>query len=154
MKSFQRDGLRFEYPPNWLIEVAEDDVAWNVQVKSPQTAFFLLSIRPDIADSGELANLTLEAMRTEYKDLDFFEVFESMAGQPAIGHDIDFIAVDITSFTMTRCLNGPTGSVLCLAQTTDYDREYHEPMLRAILASLTIVDEEIEEESITESALN
>ncbi len=145
MKTFQRDGLRFEYPLNWIIEVADDDVAWNVQVKSPQTAFFLLSIRPDILEAGELANLTLEAMRTEYKDLDFVEVIESMAGQPAIGHDIDFIAVDSTSFTMTRCLNGPTGSVLCLAQTTDYDREYHEPMLRAIFKSLTMVDEEIEE---------
>ena len=145
MKTFQRDGLRFEYPLNWLIEVAEDDVAWNVQVKSPQTAFFLLSVRPDISDAGELANLTLEALQTEYKDLDFVEVIESIAGQPAIGHDIDFIAVDSTSFTMTRCLNGPTGSVLCLAQTTDYDREYHEPMLRAILTSLTMVDEDDEE---------
>ena len=145
MKTFQRDGLRFEYPVHWLIEVADDDVAWNVQVKSPQTAFFLLSVRPDISDAGELANLTLEVLQTDYKDLDFVEVIESLAGQPAIGHDIDFISVDITSFTMTRCLNGPTGSVLCLAQTTDYDREFHEPILRAIFASLTMVDEDEEE---------
>jgi len=145
MKTFRRDGIEWGYPLNWTLDVEADGeggTGWTATATSPQTAFFLACLRPDIADPAELATTTLETMQVEYSTLEPQEVIGSLAGRPAIGYDIDFITVDVTSFTMIRCMNTAYGVLLVLAQVADYDREYHEPVLREMLASVRIHDED------------
>ena len=140
--TFERDGIRFEYPGNWTIEAGEDAAGgWAVSLQSPETAFLLVSLRPDADNPAELADQTLEALKTEYKDLDAENAIETLAGRPAIGHDIDFLTVDTPITCRTRCLQTPSGPLLVMAQTSEYDRERNDPVLRAICASLA-VDEE------------
>ncbi len=51
MKLFERDGVRFRYPANWVAETGDDpgagDGGWSVTVQSPESAFLLVSLRPE-----------------------------------------------------------------------------------------------------------
>lgn len=141
IQTFERDGIRFQYPANWTVEPAEDDTAedgWTVSVQSPDTAFLLVSLRLDAENPAELADQTLDALRAEYKELDAENAVETLAGQLAIGHDIDFLTLDTAITCRTRCLQTPAGALLVMAQVSEYDRARNEPVLRAVCASLTI----------------
>ena len=141
MHSFDRDGIAFRYPENWRVEAEEGDGGWTVTLTSPQTAFVIVSLRPDARDPADLADQTLDALKAEYKELDADNAVETLSGQLAIGHDIDFLTVDTAITCRTRCLETSAGPLLLMTQVSEYDRERNEPVLRAIVASLH-VDEE------------
>src|SRR5262245_29371103 len=142
MNTFDRDGIHFRYPESWQVEADEtDDGAWTVMVTSPQTAFLMVALRPDARDPADLADQTLDALRAEYNELDAEDAVETVAGRPAIGHDIDFLTVDTAITCRTRCLDTPAGPLLVMCQTSEYDREQNDPVLRAVVASLTVNDE-------------
>jgi hypothetical protein len=143
MNTFERDGISFHYPANWSVEADEDieTGGWTVTVTSPETAFVMVSLQPEAPDPAYLADQTFDAIKAEYKELDAEDVTETVAGQPAIGFDVDFLTVDTAITCRVRCLNTPAGPLLVLAQVSEYDRERNDPALRAIVASLK-VDEE------------
>lgn len=142
IRTFERDGIRFQYPANWTLEAGEDEPgAWSVAIQSPETAFLQVSLRPDAESPAELADQTLEALKAEYKELDAANSVAHFAGQLAIGHDMDFLTVDTAITCWTRCVETPAGPLLVLCQVSEYDRERNEPVLRAICASLKIEDE-------------
>jgi hypothetical protein len=141
IRTFERDGIRFQYPANWVLETEEDaDGGWSVTVQSPETAFLLMSLRPDADNAAELADQTLEALKAEYKELDEVNAVGTFAGQLAIGHDIDFLTLDTPVTCWTRCAQTVAGPLLVMCQVSEYEREHHEPVLRAICASTTIED--------------
>jgi hypothetical protein len=141
MNTFDRDGISFHYPGNWRVEAEEGEGGWTVTLNSPETAFAIISLRPDARDPADLADQTFEAIKAEYKELDAENAIQTIAGQVAIGHDLDFMTVDTAIICRTRCLETPAGPLLIMCQTSDYDREQNDPVLRAIVASVT-VDEE------------
>jgi len=141
MNTFDRDGISFRYPENWRVEAEEGEGGWTVTLNSPETAFAIISLRPDARDPADLADQTFEAIKAEYKELDAENAIQTIAGQVAIGHDIDFMTVDTPNICRTRCLETPAGPLLIMCQTSEYDREQNDPVLQAIVASLT-VDEE------------
>jgi hypothetical protein len=51
------------------------------------------------------------------------------------------MTVDTATECRTRCLNTPAGPLLIMCQTSEYDREQNEPVLRAIIASLAVEEE-------------
>ena len=142
MKSFTRGPVSFQYPHGWDVSAEDDGGAWTVTVQSPGTAFFVVSLRSELEDAGQLAAETLAAFRAEYKELDAEAVVVSLGGWPAVGHDLDFLTLDTPTYCMTRCLNTSDGPLLILAQVSDLDRAAGEPTLRAMLDSVKIVDEE------------
>jgi hypothetical protein len=139
---FTRLGVSFRYPANWKLETEDSsDAEWAATVQSPVTAFVLVSLRPDARDPADLADQTLEALKADYQELDAENRVETIAGQVAIGHDIDFLTVDTTITCRTRCLETPAGPLLVMCQTSEIDRAEHDPVLRAIIASLHIEDD-------------
>ncbi len=139
MNTFARDGISFRYPSNWRAEAEDvEDGGWAVTLSSPDTAFALISVRPDARDPADLADQTLEALRSEYKELDAENCLETIAGQPAIGHDIDFLTLDAAITCRTRSLATPVGPLLVMTQVSEYDSSANDPVLRAIVASLQV----------------
>src|SRR3954454_15503575 len=129
--TFDRDGIRFQYPATWTAEVeGTDGGGWAVAVQSPDTAFLLVSRRPDARDPADLADQTLEAIKNEYRELDAENAIQTIAGQAAIGHDMDFMTVDTATICRTRCLDTPAGPLLVMCQTSEYDRDRNDPVLR------------------------
>jgi hypothetical protein len=142
IRTFERDGIRLQYPANWTVEASEEDEgAWSVAIQSPETAFLQLTLRPDARDPADLADQILDALKAEYKELDEVNAVEPFAGRPAIGHDMDFLTLDTAITCWTRAVDTPAGPLLVLCQVSEYDRERNEPVLRAIGASMKIEDE-------------
>src|SRR5437763_15683878 len=138
IQTFERDGVRFQYPATWAVEAEDADAGWAVSVTSPQTAFLVVSLRPEAHDPAELADQTLDALKNEYKELDAENAIETVAGLLAIGHDIDFLTLDTAITCRTRCFDSPAGPVLVMTQVSEFDRAANEPVLKAICASIRI----------------
>ena len=133
---FEDGGIRFCYPENWQLEREENEAGWSVSVQSPETAFLMLCLREDTPSTDQLADTALDALREEYPDLEADARVDSLAGQPAVGHDIRFFSFDLTNTCWTRSFYSAHGTVLVMCQTTDI--EGTEPVLRAMCASMKI----------------
>jgi hypothetical protein len=135
---FEENGVHFLYPENWEIEREDHETGWSVSVLSPETAFLTLSYHENAPDFGRLADTALEAMREDYPDLESEPRTETLAGQPAVGHDMRFFSFDLTNTAWVRAVPCESGSLLLLCQVNDLELDRNEPVLRAISASLRI----------------
>jgi hypothetical protein len=88
-----------------------------------------------------MAESVLDTLREDYPDLEASDCVDSLAGQPAIGHEIRFFSLDLTNTCWTRCFESPSGTVLVMWQSTDLELERVEPVLRAICTSLQVDDD-------------
>jgi len=140
-KEFRDGALSFRYPDNWQIEREDNDHGWTVSVYSPGTAFLTLTLDTDYPDSERVADTVLEAMRSEYPELEADERAEQVAGQWAVGHDLSFFRLDLTNTCWTRSFDCPDGTALLLCQVSDIDTA-EEPVLRAICASLRVAGDD------------
>jgi len=138
---FDDGGIRFQYPENWRLEREENDTGWTISLQSPGTAFMMVCLREDMPTPDQVAEAALDALREDYPELEADDCVDNLAGQPAIGHDIRFISLDLTNTCWTRSFYSSEGTVLVLCQANDLELEEHEPVLRAICKSLE-VDEE------------
>ena len=107
-------------------------------VQSPETAFFLLTYDDDMPEIGLMAETALEALRADYPDLEAEEALESLAGQPAMGHDIHFFSLDLSNTCCTRSFYSESGTVFVMWQTNDLELERVEPIFKAMCASLHV----------------
>ena|ERR1700722_5076195 len=137
---FDSEGILFQYPENWRLEREDSEDGWTVTVQSPETAFLLLSVNAEMPTSEDMLAASLAALQAEYKDLEYDDCVDSIAGQPAVGHDIRFISLDLTNTCWTRSFYSAAGTVLVLCQCNDLESEINEPVLRAICASLEVDD--------------
>ncbi len=140
IQTFERSGIRFQYPANWQANAEDAGDGWTVTLQSPETAFVLVSLRPDADTAAQVADEALEALKAEYPELDAEPAVDDLAGQPAVGHDIDFLTLDTAILCWTRCVETTAGPLLVMCQTSEYDRQRNEPVLRAICSSLQVGD--------------
>jgi hypothetical protein len=136
---FERDGISFRYPETWRLEREANDGGWTVTLQSPGTAFLTLTLDESMPAAEEMAEAALAALREEYPTIEAEAQVERLAGgQMALGHDINFISLDLTNTCWTRSFCSETGTVLVLCQSSDLELEQYGPVLRAVCASLTV----------------
>jgi hypothetical protein len=133
---FHEDGISFRYPENWELEREGYESGWTVSVQSRDTAFLTVTFDADAPDIGRMADSALESLRSEYPDLEAEPKVESIAGQPAVGHDVRFFSFDLTNTAGIRAFRGEAGTVLLLWQFNDLEQVRSEPVLKAICASI------------------
>jgi len=138
---FQEGGIRFQYPENWTLEREDSDGGWSVAVQSPDTAFFLVSLDAGLPPLESVLATALDALREEYPDLETDETVDTLAGQPAVGHEGQFTSLDLTNTCWLRSFYSADGTVLVMWQANDLELERVEPVLRAICASLRAEEE-------------
>ena len=140
-KLFREGGVSFRYPENWRLEREESETGWTVSLQSPQTAFVVVSCDGSMPSAEDVAQTTLEALQSEYPGLEADPAVDTLAGQMAVGHDIRFFSFDLTNSCWTRCFYSAEGTVMVMCQANDLELERHEPVLKAICASLQVDDE-------------
>ena len=140
MKSFEKSGIRWRYPQNWTLETEDSTAGWTAALYSPATAFMVVSLHTEEDDPAHLAESALLAMRETYPDLEAVAALETIAGQPALGYDLNFFMLDLTNTCWIRALHAGDGCVLILTQATDDDLETYGPVLHAVRASLEVED--------------
>jgi hypothetical protein len=135
---FQADGIRFQYPDSWRLTREDAKTGWTVSVESPETAFFMLAFDDQMPEVGLVVQTVLDALRADYPELEAEDAVESIAGQPALGHDIRFFSLDLTNTCRTRSFYSDAGTILVMWQTNDLELDDVEPVFRAICASLRV----------------
>jgi hypothetical protein len=138
---FNEDGIRFRYPESWQLEREDSEEGWTVSVQSQGTAFLMLCFRQDSPTPDSMIESVTSAMREDYPELEVEDRVESVAGQPAIGQDIRFFSLDLTNTCWTRSFYTSRGTLLLMCQSNDLELDQAEPVLRAMCASLELVED-------------
>src|SRR4051794_18951823 len=99
---FDEGGIRFQYPENWRLEREDTEEGWTLSLQSPDTAFALISVNENSPSSEDMLAAALDALKSEYKDVEVQDCVDTIAGQPAVGQDIRFISLDLTNTCWTR----------------------------------------------------
>ncbi len=141
VETFEDAGVRFRYPENWRLEREDTDTGWTVVLQSPETAFAMISLHEESPSVESMAETALAAMREDYPDLEVDNCVDSLAGRPAVGHDIRFFSFDLTNTCWIRSFYCSRGTVVVMCQVNDLELDSNEPVLRAICASLEVEDE-------------
>jgi hypothetical protein len=138
--TFDRDGVRFQYPSGWQLETEEDGDAWTASLQSESTAFLVVSYVPGIEDPSELVEAAVEGLRAEYPNLDAEDAVDTLAGQPAIGADVNFVHFDLTNTCWIRAVPSGDGAVLVMAQCTDEELPTEGATLKQVMSSLSVAE--------------
>jgi hypothetical protein len=134
-------GIRFEYPPNWELDVSEDGTRTLVEMHSPSgLAFALVTLDEECPAPAAIADEALEAMRDEYPTLDAAPALETIGGHRAIGHDAEFFSLDMVNACAIRCFRTPRRTVLVFGQWSELDGDAPEAQLRAVRATMEETD--------------
>jgi hypothetical protein len=139
---YKDHGIRFEYPGDWELEVTDDGPVTTVALQSPGGLAFALVTTDDSRPApAEVVDEALTAMREEYPNLDATPALETINGHNAVGHDVEFISLDMTNTCAIRCFRTPRRTVLVFGQWSDLDED-SEDLIRDVRRSLEETDGE------------
>jgi hypothetical protein len=132
------DGLRFEYPHGWELEVTDLDEVRTAAVQDPDgLGFVLISTDPSRPDPADAADSALEAQRDEYADLESSPTLETINGHAATGYDVEFFAMDMTNAALIRCFRTRRRTVLAFGQWSDLGPDELADHVRNVVRSIT-----------------
>lgn len=138
---YDDNGIRFEYPNDWEVEVETEGGKTTVALHAPDgVAFSLVAIDESGPEPSEMAEQALDAMREEYPDLDAVPVEEMIDGHPAIGFDLEFLSLDATNSCSIRCFRTPRRTIFLMGQWSDLEGEAPETMIGDLRDSLEETD--------------
>jgi hypothetical protein len=135
--TFERTGITFQYPQNWSLDDEAEGNDWVATIQTPGSALMVITYRED-AEPAELGDETVDALREEYPELDAEVTVEPLAGQTAIGYDLDFITLDTPVTAKVRALESENGALLIFWQVAEKDREHYESLLDAVMSSVRV----------------
>jgi hypothetical protein len=134
-------GIRFEYPLDWELEISDDGPRTAVTVQSPAgLAFAIVTVDESRPAPADLADEALAAMRAEYPSLDAAPAIETIDGHRAVGHDLEFISLDMINSCSIRAYRTPRRTVLVFVQWSDLASEESESLLQAVRRSVEETD--------------
>ena len=88
--------------------MTDDGPVTTVALQSPGGLAFALVTTDDSRPApAEVADEALTAMREEYPNLDATPALETINGHNAVGHDVEFISLDMTNTCAIRCFRTP-----------------------------------------------
>lgn len=140
-RTYERDGIRLQYPETWEVEEETYTEGWSATFQSEGAAFAVLSMHPGEHQPDAIASQILDSLREDYTDLEAEPALQTIAGRPAVGHDIEFFSMDFPIVCWTRCLNVSGGAIMLMCQTSDPERGDAEPFLKELCDSVTVDDE-------------
>lgn len=139
---FDDHGIRFEYPADWELDVTDDGPRLTVSVQSATgLAFALVTVDDDRPEPEDLADEALAALREEYPTLHVIPALEVIDGHKAVGHDVEFMSLDLNNAGAIRAFRTPRRTIFVLAQwSDDLEGEEAELTLKALRRSLEETD--------------
>src|SRR5438067_579633 len=104
VKQFTEDGVTFRCPDGWTLEREETENGWTATLQSRDTAFLVVTLDRTMPEPEGMVNAALEALKSEYPDLESDPAVDMLAGEMAVGHDIQFFSFDLPNTAWTRSL--------------------------------------------------
>lgn len=135
---YDKNGLRFAYPDTWTVDEDETGTAdAAATVTSPQTAFWSVMLYRGERDLEQLAGTVVEAIKSEYPQVEVDEVAGMGDVEAACGYDLSFSYVDLLNTASVRAFLHAGDTYVVLSQTEDHELSVVEPVFAAMTASLT-----------------
>ncbi len=134
--TYDRAGLKFQYPENWEITDDTNDIPRTISLQSPTGAFWSVDIHPFSVDADDLLEQTIAAMKAEYEDLEVDPVEEQTAGEPTSGYDLTFYCLDFLVASQLRCFKHGHALYALTYQAEDRDFDKLHDVFRAITTSM------------------
>lgn len=133
---FERIGLAFDYPDDWLVEVDADGGGGenpSVTILTPGGGFWSVSRHPGDVDPHRLTEAVVDQMRSEYQDLDVEATSDTILRHELPGFDFNFYCLDLTNTASVRTLRSPDALhvVFCQAEDREWER------VSAVFAAMT-----------------
>jgi len=137
VQTYDDQGLRFDYPTDWVLEETEDGAVRTVAVQAPDgLGFAVIQTDDSRPDPAEIADAALQAMRDDYPELDAQPVLETINDHAATGHDLEFVTLDMTNVAAIRCFRTPRRTFLVLGQWSDLGDAALSDQVRGVVASI------------------
>ena len=95
-----------------------------------------VTLDQEMPELEQVLRETLDTLRVDYPTLEVETVIDTLAGQMAVGHDIEFFALDLPTTCWTRAFLCEQGTVLVLCQSSDLDMADNEQIFQEILRSI------------------
>ncbi len=134
---YEKHGLRFAYPDNWTVDEDENSQAdAAATVTSPNTAFWSVMYYRGERDVQQLATVALDALKSEYPQMEVDEASTHADVGSACGYDLSFAYVDLLSTATIRAFQHTGGTYLVLSQAEDHELPVVEPVFEAMTESL------------------
>ena len=140
MTVYDRSGICFPYPENWVVR-EEELQEWprSVVAESPSGAFWSLHVYPEERDCRTLAAEVAGVMRTEYDSLESLPptdtaMLEEIVDSEVAGEDMTFYCLDFLVAARVRCFRAQGKTYVTLSQAED--REFES--LNQVFLAMTI----------------
>lgn len=133
--TFEDFGVRFLYPDNWRVDARQrDEQAEGITFDLPKGGFFSVTRYREQADPEALLGQIVEAMRSEYADIEADPLGVSDADDFFI--DCRFYYLDLLITSRTTAIE--TGHDLVVVQAQAESREFdaNEQVFAAVIRSL------------------
>ncbi|WP_437194325.1 hypothetical protein [Planctomicrobium sp. SH527] len=134
-RTYQAHGVTFGYPGHWELTEEPRDDAITVSV-GDSGAFWSITVLRSRPRAERVLEEAIQAFKDEYEDVDEYPVEAAMAGESAIGRNIEFVALELVNCVFMRTLEIGGRTFFVMAQVTDHEREQFEPIFDAITASV------------------
>ena len=133
---YNKSGIRFQYPDNWqLDDTATSADCQMVSVSSPGGAFWTVSRHTRLADTKELAQAAVEAIRQEYAEIEVEDAAETIADHRLVGYNLSFYYVDLTNTAWIRCLRADRATFTIFYQGEDRELAERQAVMQAMTIS-------------------
>ncbi|QDU93598.1 hypothetical protein [Lignipirellula cremea] len=136
---YNKVGMRFAYPENWNVTDEElEEWPRSVALQSPKSTLWTVHLYPAGAEMEMLASEVVEAIRSEYEEVEVEPLRVEMGDVEAIGHQMNFYCLDLLIHAESRCFRQGAATCLVLAQAESRDFEEHRRVMQAMTLSLTL----------------
>jgi hypothetical protein len=134
--TYDKIGLRFQYPDNWKLSEDIDEIPRSVVVSSPDGAFWSVDVHPFSVDLDMVLEQMLNAMRTEYDDLETEPHEGEIQGEPTKGHNMAFYCLDFLVACQIRAFKHGHAVYVTTYQAEDRDFDKLKLVFDAITTSM------------------
>jgi hypothetical protein len=135
--TYDENGIRFEYPPEWTMEVNDNGPLFTINLEHPAgVAFVIVTIDDSCPDPGEVADTILETLREEYPELED-EPFEQVVNKRLVsGYDVQFFALDLSNTACIRSFRTFTRTLTIYGQWSDLVEDEASELAETIVRSV------------------
>lgn len=144
---FDGAGIRFQYPPDWALDVSSDDTLTVIELSSSDTCFAVVRVDEGRPDPEAQVAEVVDALRDDYPTLEAQAVRSQLAGFEARGENIEFFSLDMAVEAAVRSVRTPHRTITVFSQwSDDGEDEQPEAAFRQILQTLEEMDADDDED--------
>lgn len=135
---YRQHGILFEIPDGWEVtEQASEGHDTTITV-SDGVAFWALTLMWERPEVERVLSEAKSAFEQEYDEMDAEPTREKISRRDAEGFDIEFVCLELINFVRLRSFRTGRFTAFMMAQMTDQEQSYYEPLFSDLTASLDV----------------